>query len=530
MSRLVLKPMPEQEEAIEAFLGGSTLRINAFAGTGKTTTLQMLAERSRLKGQYIAFNKDIVQAAQSRFPRSVKSSTSHSLAFRGVVGRFGNSSDKLFSRVNVNATASYLNLAQRGITMTYSLTARQQAFLICETIRRYCQSADIEIVPKHVPRYGVLAVVSDDIVRMVSHYVVEGARRLWRAMIDPSDPYPLGHDGYLKLWALSTPQIKADYILLDEAQDTSDVMLGVLKAQKAQMVYVGDRYQQIYEWRGAVNAMERIETARETALTTSFRFGPELAGFASRVLSFLGEDRKLRGNPQISTSLRRVHQGTFLARTNAVAIMTAVEAIGRGMRPHITGGNGEMLEMLRSVSGLRMGRPSLFPEFFGFGTWGEVQDFSETLEGERLKTFVKLVDTHGEGQLIWALGNTVDEKVCDLVVSTAHRAKGREWDDVILADDFLQDNPERRRRRSGNKEIDAAELRLFYVAVTRSRRALDVPECLREILNGDITVKSEDDAGIAIAAVPQSSGNVISFRKDARSVEDKGAGALPLFA
>jgi hypothetical protein len=26
------------------------------------------------------------------------------------------------------------------------------------------------------------------------------------------------------------------------------------------MIYVGDKYQQIYEWRGAVNAMEKIET------------------------------------------------------------------------------------------------------------------------------------------------------------------------------------------------------------------------------------------------------------------------------
>ncbi|MDH2406059.1 UvrD-helicase domain-containing protein [Bradyrhizobium sp. SSUT18] len=71
---------------------------------------------------------------------------------------------------------------------------------------------------------------------------------------------PLGHDGYLKLWALSSHAIAADFILLDEAQDTNPVVLDVLRKQPAQMIYVGDKYQQIYEWRGAVNAMEKIET------------------------------------------------------------------------------------------------------------------------------------------------------------------------------------------------------------------------------------------------------------------------------
>ncbi|MGY3621811.1 hypothetical protein [Bradyrhizobium sp. USDA 10063] len=43
------------------------------------------------------------------------------------------------------------------------------------------------------------------------------------------------------------------------------------------MIYVGDKYRQIYEWRGAVNAMKKIETQGETYLTTSFRFGTAIA-------------------------------------------------------------------------------------------------------------------------------------------------------------------------------------------------------------------------------------------------------------
>ena len=52
------------------------------------------------------------------------------------------------------------------------------------------------------------------------------------------------------------------------------------------MIYVGDKYQQIYEWRGAVNAMEQIATNHSTYLTTSFRFGQVIATTASTVPSW----------------------------------------------------------------------------------------------------------------------------------------------------------------------------------------------------------------------------------------------------
>jgi superfamily I DNA/RNA helicase len=45
--------------------------------------------------------------------------------------------------------------------------------------------------------------------------------------------------------ALSNPVIAADFILLDEAQDTNPVVLEVLRKQSAQMIYVGDKYQRI---------------------------------------------------------------------------------------------------------------------------------------------------------------------------------------------------------------------------------------------------------------------------------------------
>ena len=105
----------------------------------------------------------------------------------------------------------------------------------------------------------------------------------------PNGIYPLNdfHDIYLKFWALTKPVIHADFIMFDEAQDADPIMLSILEKQKCQIIYVGDPYQQIYSWRGAVNAMQSIN-AQTCYLSQSFRFGPQLAQKAQMLLDHLG--------------------------------------------------------------------------------------------------------------------------------------------------------------------------------------------------------------------------------------------------
>jgi hypothetical protein len=303
-------------------------------------------------------------------------------------------------------------------------------------------------------------------------------------MIDPSDPLPLGHDGYLKVWALGAPRLPADYILLDEAQDTNPVVLDLLGRQEAQIVYVGDKYQQIYEFRGAVNAMDEAEAAHTAHLTTSFRFGGDIAWAANRALGMLGEKRQLVGNPNRQSRLTTSGDGcgTILARTNATTITACIEALDGGRRPHLVGGTEDLVALLRGVQDLKRGQPSTRPEFFGFENWQQVLEFVRSGEGEDLLTFVNLVETRGEAQLLWALGRVVDEEDADLIISTAHKAKGREWNAVRLTDDFLKSLPAKDEKKQPTAQIDPAELRLLYVALTRGKDLMSVPTPMMEFL------------------------------------------------
>lgn len=292
-------PTDEQREAIEQFRKGGSLKINAYAGTGKTSTLELLAQSTIRRGQYIAFNRDIVRDAGERFPSTVNCSTTHGLAFKATPSKYKNNSDKMTARISANQLAEILKLKQWQIDKLHSLQPRSQGYLILETLRRFMHSADAEPGAEHVPRHGSLITASESTLKAVTEFALHGAKHVWDRMRDESDPIPLGHDGYLKLWVQSDPVIAADFILLDEAQDTNPVILDLLRNQPAQMIYVGDKYQQIYEWRGAINAMERIATDGMTYLTTSFRFGPAIAEFASRLLALLNEKRPIKGNANI---------------------------------------------------------------------------------------------------------------------------------------------------------------------------------------------------------------------------------------
>jgi superfamily I DNA/RNA helicase len=464
-----MTPTGEQTEAIELFGAGANLAINAFAGSGKTTTLKLLGATTKKKGIYLAYNKFIADSAKSSFPANIACSTIHSIAYRATPAGF-RSNDKMTGKLNVNALSKHLSLKDWHLDREHKLSARHQAHLVLDTIRRFTQSDSQQVVASHVPIHGKLITASAEIQAGVAQVTARRAQDLWARMSNSNDALPLGHDGYLKLWALGTPRLSAEFVMLDEAQDSNPLVLSVLSKQSAQVVYVGDRYQQIYDWRGAINAMEKVSVDHQTNLTLSFRFGEKIADAASAVLATLGEKTRIRGNPLVTSYLSSDQADCVLARTNASVISSVIEHLGRGSRPLIVGGTAEILGLLRGVEELKSGRASIVAEFFGFLNWHEVVEFSQNPEGEHLRTFVKVVAEHGEQKLIGALEKTADtEDQADVVISTAHKAKGREWPRVRLIDDFLKSKSDDEIDRA-----DPAEVRLFYVALTRAQKAIDV--------------------------------------------------------
>ena len=83
----------EEQEIIfnTALKAGEMIKIEAFAGTGKTTTLVEFAKRNPdLSFLYAAFNKSVQEYAEQVFPVNVECKTTHSLAYRYYVNNFKN--------------------------------------------------------------------------------------------------------------------------------------------------------------------------------------------------------------------------------------------------------------------------------------------------------------------------------------------------------------------------------------------------------------------------------------------------------
>jgi superfamily I DNA/RNA helicase len=264
--------------------------------------------------------------------------------------------------------------------------------------------------------------------------------------------------------------------MLDEAQDSNPVILGVLNNQKCPVIYVGDPYQQIYEWRGAVNAMDRVNTPHRALLSQSFRFGERIASAATQVLQRLNAEKPLLGRSDLESHIADVHPRAVLSRTNASVMENLLQLQSTGIRCHVVGGSSELTRLLEHVSRLKSGIMSDLPEFFGFKNWSEVVAFSEEPEGEHLGTFVRLVTKFDHTSLMAALKRCEsDEHDAQVCLSTAHRAKGKEWDHVRLSNDF--DVPF---TNSNSPTVQDSEVRLFYVAMTRGMVAVELPAGCRE--------------------------------------------------
>lgn len=459
-----MKSTPEQQPIIE--YRGKHLVVKAYAGCGKTTTLVAFAKHhSKMRMLYLAYNRAIRDEGAEKFPSNVTCKTSHQLAWP----KFGTLYQHKLGNIRLTDAAELLESRNWGDVR--SAIGVLSAFL---------SSADEEIGLAHALS-GIDAEVLLDCGDAYIDRAIINAQRMWEAMIDPESKFPCQHDAYLKLYQLSRPKLPYDVILFDEAQDSNPVTASIVAGQPASKIFVGDKWQQIYRYRGAENALDtQIALGADVAyLTNSFRFGPMIAGVANAILIQQGETRPLVGfgpMDKVATTLPRgIQRYTVLNRTVFGVIMTAIDAVRSGQTVYWNGGiEGYQISDLEDVDALRRGSRETIRNRQMFGRFGNYESFMEAAEESKDPEMKRLVRIVGENndipRVIAALrrNSTDDPEEADVVVSTSHRSKGLEWDVVVLAEDFPDIFDEE--KISPEQRVD--ELNLLYVACTRARKLL----------------------------------------------------------
>lgn len=477
-----MNPTIEQRHAIDMSMQGQSCKVTAYAGAGKTSTLNLIGNaKYNQHGMYLAFNKAIATEAQCKFNHNVKCKTFHSLAFNSVPRWLTNKLKNRRLMLNQLAYRHDLEnyhvpvalVKQRGEDDKKRLfNSKRMATAMTNAVGYFCRSNYNEIQLAHV--YAALPDWMDDTYRAeLANVLLPKAYDYWNDVLHPTGVNRLEHDHYLKYWALSNPVINSDFILFDEAQDADPIMLNVLSKQQAQVIYVGDRHQQIYAFRGAVNAMQSLEIA-ETRLSQSFRFGENIADLANKILfNVLDETIPLRGFEQIGSHVGEVTDlvaDAFIYRTNAAALSNMVELVKLGREPRLEIDTSLLLKNIEDAkkvkNGVKVHDGSVFE---GFSSWEEVTEYTEEVKGNDLKPLVSLIDKVGEAALIEALlkSNSSDY---DCVVTTAHKSKGLEFNKVKLGGDFFY----KEAAAPGEKILTEDEARLLYVAATRAKKELDI--------------------------------------------------------
>ena len=231
-------PTIEQQQAVDMALTRQSFKVVAYAGAGKTTTLNLIGNQLRGRGIYLAFNKAIASEAQRKFPHHVDCRTFHSLAFRHTARDI--TAKLQLPRFSPSRLASDLGLTPvqvkrqiEGKSQFVTLTPERQARFVSDAVSTFCSTHASYPAPRHLQFPDWLVASEAEQLRDTLYPYVE---RRWQQSIDPRHPAGIGHDIYLKLWALSKPVIPADFILFDEAQDADPLMMGILSNQPNQVI------------------------------------------------------------------------------------------------------------------------------------------------------------------------------------------------------------------------------------------------------------------------------------------------------
>ena len=469
--------------------------VTACAGAGKTATLVEYAKaRPNSSILYIVYNRSARIEATAKFKRQglnlVRVETAHSLAYKEMVAGQGYEIHPKGNLKPQDVLEWYESVPRFSSELDKLIFAKH----VVSLANKFCNGREQQI--HHIDYVKLVKEPSAKYFanRHLDH--IEDAaesilQRMWDGIL------PITHDAYLKKFQLQSPVLPYTHVLTDEGQDSNPCWLDVFLRQPAIRVIVGDSHQSIYGYRGAIDSLSMVDFPRFN-LTGSFRFGSHIAKKAAeaiRLKTLLGvsvSDFKIKGLGPGKP--REKSERAVLARSNLGLISHAIEAVcNKGKKCAYEGEIQNYTFMsdgtnLYDILNLYVGKSERIRDEFirKFESYENLVQYQREVDDRELGMVIDLISTYSTG--LFGFIREIKEKAvgkdrAQLILSTCHKSKGAEFDDVTLGSDFI--NGEKLRKLlAGAKarppkpfdlQATIEEINLLYVAVTRSRRLLDIP-------------------------------------------------------
>lgn len=479
--------------------------ILAYAGTGKSFTLKYFcAEHKDKNFIYFVYNGSMKKEAQKLFKEveNVVITTFHGIAmsrfclyyFKEFGFKNAEELQQIYKeRLLADKENKAFNLLPYIGDDIEEDTRDYYASLLLATLKDFTASAESieDYLSKH--RNRMKLGTYDDGESLA--YTLSKLSLLWDDCINPKiKKLSFEHDFYLKMYQLKKPILSCDYILVDEAQDISPVMIDLILSQKSKKVFCGDDFQSIYSWRGAVNSLKYLQenySPEVFYLSNSFRCPPKVAWVANRVIKMAGAEKEFVGVAQPSTVGKQI---TYIARTNSGLFDFCMDNLDKKI--YFVGGISKYgLSDIIDVRNLLSKKHEYINNDFikSFSDFKALLKFAKENHDVSTMGKIGIVLKYIESNLYDLVRTLKKEcatskvKEADLIVTTAHKSKGLEWAQVELLDDFPFSSEKKMERVNLGEE-----LRLLYVAITRAQNNVRLPLSIIDYL--DIGMSEEDYA------------------------------------
>jgi len=441
--------------------------VIARAGSGKTSTI-VEGFRYLPKGKktlMVAFNKSIADELKQRAPSYVDVMTLHSLGFRAIKQSFGN--------VILEQDKSRMIVA--GIIgEDYDLWELNQSICKCVSLCKGFLFDTPKGVDDLIDRFGIeIFDLSREV--FIDHVLKTLAKaKSQKQVIDFDD----------MIWFPFVYRLnvgKFDVVFVDEAQDLNAAQMAmVMSAVKpdGRIIAVGDPAQSIYQFRGAdseamPNFINKLK-AKTLPLSVTYRCPKKVVALAQEIVPDIVAHKDSPDGEVIDLDvgllLKTVKPGDFiLSRTNAPLIKHCMALLKAGVPANIQGRDiGANL-----IYFIKKSKAKTINAFITYvNNWKDQEIkrlLSEKKNIEICEDKAECLLNLCEGTLtIKDLKETIEKLFNDVadnakvILSTVHRAKGLERDNVFILINTFRYGP----------EVVGEEANLYYVAVTRSKSKL----------------------------------------------------------
>jgi len=517
----MFNPTQEQIDNNKLVESGQNVLIQAGAGAAKSTSLRYFAHQNPNKNFLVlCFNSANADESNKHpdKPNNIIYSTVHSIAYKEVVDTamrsklqgYLNYKDISFYDIENAGLLEGAKDVEDGKKLGYTLVRA-----ILDGIAMFCRSDETNVFVFARNEYEKLltgqVIIENGIGKQTPTLTSERldilaamTQAYWRKLIDPISKFGITHDVYLKLYQLrqltindlwdkkQSSFVKIDVLCLDEAQDSNPVTIAIFNNNThLQRIVVGDRMQQLYKWRGAGEAMSLFPHFAQGSLTTSFRFPQPIADKANFVLEKANAELRIIGAGNTS----EIKTKAVLCRTNASLLAVIAAAGDEGKKVFTTADHKDLFNKMYHLQAVSFNNVPKYPNksMLDIKTRKDLKEALEVSpELSILFGLAKKIATSNNGLMtgvkkIQSCLVTKEEEA-DLIVTTIHKSKGLEYDEITIWDDLIA----LPRDESGQVDEDAVDeaveafwqgeeaLCMLYVAITRAKVEVNFPYYLQE--------------------------------------------------